>query len=149
VRRFRFRLEQLLELKAHREREALNRLAEATGHCVRLTRGIRRAEEAGREALRAQRAGLGRVDMELLGYREHYLAWLREQRRRLARELVERQKQRQEEQVRYLQASKERKVLDKLKERRAAEHRREARTEEFEVADDLSSGRAASLPGEE
>jgi hypothetical protein len=32
--------------------------------------------------------------MELLGYREHYLAWLREQRRRLARELVERQKKR-------------------------------------------------------
>ena len=149
MKRFRFRLERLLELKAHREREALNRLAEATGHCVRLARGIRQAEEAGREALRAQRASLGRVDMELLGYREHYLAWLGEQRRRLARELVERQKQRQEEQVRYLQASKERKVLDKLKERRAAEHRREARTEEFEVADDMSSGRAARLPGEE
>lgn len=149
MKRFRFRLERLLELKAHREREALNRLAEATGHCVRLARGIRQAEEAGREALRAQRAGVGRVDMELLGYREHYLAWLREQRRRLARELVERQKKRQEEQARYLQASKERKVLDKLKERRAAEHHRQARTEEFEVADDLSSGRSAYLPGEE
>jgi len=149
VRRFRFRLERLLELKAHREREALNRLAEATGHCVRLARGIRQAEEAGREALRAQRAGPGRVDMELLGYREHYLAWLRERRRRLALELVERQKQRQEEQARYLQASKERKVLDKLKERRAAEHRRESRTEEFEVADDLSSGRSAYLAGKE
>jgi flagellar FliJ protein len=149
VKRFRFRLERLLELRVHREREALNRLAEATGHCVRLARGLRQAEESGREALRAQRAGLGLVDMELLAYREHYLAWLKERRRRLARELAERQKKRQEEQARYLEASKERKVLDKLKERRAAEHHREARTEEFEVADDLSSSRFTGRPGEE
>jgi flagellar FliJ protein len=149
VKRFRFRLERLLELKAHREREALIRLAEATGHCVRLARGIREAEEAGREALRLQRAGTGQVDIELLSYRERYRAWLRERQRRLALELAERQKQRQEEQSKYLQASKERKVLDKLKERRAAEHRREARAEEFETADDQSSSRFTYRQGEE
>lgn len=149
MKRFRFRLQRLLELRAHREREALIRLAEATGHCVRLARGIREAEEAGREALRLQRAGPGQVDIELLAYRERYRAWLQDRRRRLARELAERQKQRQEEQTRYLQASKERKVLDKLKERRAAEHRREARAEEFEAADDLSSSRFTYRQGEE
>jgi flagellar FliJ protein len=149
VKRFRFRLERLLELRAHREREALFRLAEATGHCVRLARGIREAEEAGREALRAQRAAVGQVDIELLAYRERYRSWLQERRRRLARELAERQKQRQEEQAKYLQASKERKVLDKLKERRAAEHHREALAEEFGVADDLSSDRFTRRPGEE
>lgn len=149
MKRFRFRLERLLELRAHREREALMRLAEVTGHCVRLARGMREAEEAAREALRRQRAGLGLVDIELLAYRERYRAWLRDRQRRLARELAERQKQRQEEQARYLQASKERKVLDKLKERRAAEHRRDARAEEFEEADDLSSSRFTNRQVEE
>jgi flagellar FliJ protein len=149
VKRFRFRLERLLELRAHREREALMRLAEVTGHCTRLSRDIRQAEQAGREALRQQRAGSGLVDIELLAYRERYRAWLQERKRRLAVELAERQKQRQEEQAKYLEASKKRKVLDKLKERKAAEHRREARTEEFETADDQSSSRFTHRPGEE
>jgi flagellar FliJ protein len=141
MRRFRFRLERLLELRARREREALYRLAEATGHCVRLARRI---QELGRErgaAYRSVPAATGGldIDMGLFAYRERYLAWLAASRRRLSQELERRESQRQQVQARYLEAAKEHKVLEKLKERREAEHRRASRIEEFNVQDDAAA----------
>jgi len=139
VKRFRFRLERLLELRAHREQEALYRLAEATGHCVRLARRI---QELGLErgaAYRSAPGEAGSLDLGLFAYRERYLAWLEATRRRLAEELAGREKKRLEVQARYLEAAREHKVLEKLKERRVAEHRRQARIEEFNVLDDVAA----------
>jgi len=141
VKRFRFRLERLLELRAHREQEALYRLAEATGHCVRLARRIQELAAQRGPAYRSapgQTAGLD-IDLGLFAYRERYLAWLEASRRRLSEELAGREKQRLEVQARYLEAAREHKVLEKLRERRAAEHRRQARIEEFNVLDDVAA----------
>jgi flagellar FliJ protein len=139
VRRFRFRLERLLELRARKEREALFRLAEATGHCVRLARRIQELGQERGAAYRSVPGGTGVLDLGLFAYRERYLAWLAASRRRLAEELERREKQRQEVQARYLEAAKEHKVLEKLKERREAEHRRLSRIEEFNVQDDVAA----------
>jgi len=139
VKRFRFRLERLLELRAHRERQALYRLAEAAGHCVRLARRLQETESERGAAYRSAPAAAGALDLSLFAYRERYLAWLEATRRRLREELARREKERLEVQARYLEASRERKVLEKLKERRAAEHRREARAEEFNVQDDVAA----------
>jgi flagellar FliJ protein len=139
VKRFRFRLERLLELRAHREREALYRLAEATGHCVRLARRIQETVSLRGPAFRSAPGGAGTLDLGLFAYRERYLAWLEATRRRLSEELARREKQRLEVQASYLQAAREHKVLEKLKERRAAEHRRQARIEEFNVLDDVAA----------
>ena len=139
MKRFRFRLERLLELRAHRERQALYRLAEAAGHCVRLARRLQETESERGAAYRSAPAAAGALDLSLFAYRERYLAWLEATRRRLSEELARREKERLEVQARYLEASRERKVLEKLKERRAAEHRREARAEEFNVQDDVAA----------
>jgi flagellar FliJ protein len=139
VRRFRFRLERLLELRAHREQEALYRLAEATGHCVRLARRIQELGQERGAAYRSVPGQAGSLDLGLFAYRERYLAWLEASRRRLKSELAARESQRLEVQARYLQAAREHKVLVKLKERRAAEHRRLARIEEFNVLDDVAA----------
>lgn len=139
MKRFRFRLERLLELRAYREREALYRLAEATGHCVRLARRIQETESQRGPAFRSVPGGAGALDLGLFAYRERYLAWLEATRRRLSEELARREKQRLEVQARYLEAAREHKVLEKLKERRAAEHRRQARIEEYNVLDDVAA----------
>jgi flagellar FliJ protein len=139
VRRFRFRLERLLELRAHREQEALYRLAEATGHCVRLARRIQELGQERGAAYRSAPGQAGSLDLGLFAYRERYLAWLEASRRRLKAELAARESQRLEVQARYLQAAREHKVLVKLKERRAAEHRRLARIEEFNVLDEVAA----------
>jgi flagellar FliJ protein len=139
VKRFRFRLERLLELRAHREQEALYRLAEATGHCVRLARRIQELGQERGAAYRSAPGEVGSLDLGLFAYRERYLAWLEASRRRMSEELVSREKKRLEVQARYLEAVREHKVLEKLKERRAAEHRRQARIEEFNVLDDVAA----------
>ena len=139
MKRFRFRLERLLELRTHREAQALYRLAEAAGHCVRLARRLQETKSERGAAYRSAPAAAGALDLGLFAYRERYLAWLEATRRRLSEELARREKERLEVQARYLEASRERKVLEKLKERRAAEHRREARAEEFNVQDDVAA----------
>ena len=139
MRRFRFRLERLLELRARREQEALYRLAEAAGHCVRLARRIQELGQERGAAYRSVPGQTGSLDLGLFAYRERYLAWLESSRRRLKAELAARESQRLEVQARYLEAAREHKVLAKLKERRAAEHRRLARIEEYNVLDDVAA----------
>lgn len=139
MKRFHFRLERLLELRAYREREWLAKLAEATGRCVKLGRRIRENASQAREAFKSPYLSQQVVDLQLLAYREHYLTWLEAQRRRLEQELAERQSQRREVQKKYLEVSKERKVLEKLKERRAADYYAQSRAEEFKLMDESSS----------
>ena len=43
----------------------------------------------------------------------------------------------------FIEASREKKVIEKLKEKRLAEHRKAAAAEELKVLDDISSGSAA------
>lgn len=147
MKRFRFRLERLLELREHREHDALLRLAEATGHCVRLNRGLRELAERRLEAFDSPFTAGREVDLGLFTYRERYLAWLEARKRRLSEELAAREKTRREVQAKYLEASKERKVLTKLKERRAAEHRLESRREELKAQDEITTSRFGRREG--
>jgi flagellar FliJ protein len=108
---------------------------------VRLNRRLREVASRRQEAFGSPFRAGGGVDLGLFAYRERYLAWLEAQKRRLAEELAAREKTRREVQAKYLEASKERKVLTKLKERRAAEHHRDTRREEFKVQDDITGSR--------
>ena len=139
MKRFRFRLERLLELRAHREREWLLRLAEAAGHCVRVSRGLEQNRSAVDSAFDTGLGAGAKVDLALLGYREQYLNRLGVERHRLEEELRQRLARKAEVQQKYLEVSRDRKVLDKLKEHKASEFRREQSREEFKTMDDLSS----------
>ncbi|MBN1836235.1 MAG: flagellar export protein FliJ [Spirochaetales bacterium] len=141
MKRFRFRLEPLLRLRAHREQEWLNKLAEAAGHCVRVNRNLRENSSAASEAFQTDFRKERRVDLSLLMYREQYLARLGIERRRLEEELRERMARKEEVQQKYLEVSRDRKILDKLKERRGQEFYRDQKTEEFKAMDDISSSR--------
>jgi flagellar FliJ protein len=139
LRRFQFRLESLLELRTHREREWLAKLAEAAGQCSRLVRHIHDNAEATSGAFRAGPAGPGPLDLRLMYYREHYLVRLSAEKRALQASLRESLRRKDEVQKKYLEVSRDKKVLDKLKERRQGEHYRRERIEEFKVQDDLNS----------
>jgi flagellar FliJ protein len=141
VKRFRFRLERLLELRAHREREWLNKLAEAAGHCVRVKRSLNENASAADAAFGTAFRGETRVDLSLLMYREQYLTRLGVERRHLEEELQQRLVRKEEVQKKYLEVSRDRKVLDKLKERREREFYQEQKREEFKAMDDISSSR--------
>jgi flagellar FliJ protein len=145
VRRFRFNLEKLLELRAFHERRAELVLAEKAGRCAVL--------EARLAELASSRARTSREmfapGRDLADYRASELYMLRLDRERdstiaeLALAEVEREAARRE----YVEKRMAREVMDKLKERRQAEYYRLANREETKSLDDLARRRPAPAQG--
>jgi flagellar protein FliJ len=138
---FQFKLERILAIRKHREREWEIRLAQATGECVQLRRDIESRVMHKAEALR-------RMGLEHLGAGEMleshlYMARLDQEAERKSAELVVCERERERIQGHYLEASKDRKVLDKLREKRSGGYLKEQRTEEIKELDDINTGRAA------
>ena len=143
MRRFQFRLERFLELRRWKEREWELKLARAQGECLLLENRIRQiGEEIGASRL-AQFSDGRRVDVEAMARRELYVQRLAVERERAQVTLVEKRREMEKVRAGYLEASRDRKVLDKLKERRSVEYYDRQLDEEYKAADDLSSSAAA------
>ena len=78
--------------------------------------------------------------------RELYVQRLAAERERKTVELAVRTREMEEVRARYLEAARDRKVLDKLKERRAGEYYERQRDEEYKTIDDLNT--AARVRGQ-
>jgi flagellar protein FliJ len=139
VKRFQFRLEQLLNLRKHQEREWELKLADITGKCLLLENGIRACERNILASLDDRRSEGGALDIQSFMTHELYTARLRQEIKAHRAELEIRHRERAEIQLGYLEAAKKRKVLDKLKERRAAEYYLVAKREEFNTADEVNN----------
>ncbi len=139
--RFRFRLERFLDIKRYRERQAELALAAATARCLQLQN--RMADARARMARElVERAAPARLDLEEWKASEVYRRHLADIYEASARDLVVREKERRAAQKVYLDASRERKVLDKLRERRERDYYGEAKRREARTLDDVSqSGR--------
>ncbi|HTO24038.1 MAG TPA: flagellar export protein FliJ [Spirochaetia bacterium] len=143
MRRFQFRLERFLELRRWKEREWELKLARAQGECLLLENRIRQiGEEIGASRL-AQFSDGRRVDVEAMARRELYVQRLAVERERAQVTLVEKRREMEKVRVGYLEASRDRKVLDKLKERRSEEYYDRQLDEEYKAVDDLASSAAA------
>jgi flagellar FliJ protein len=143
MRRFQFRLDRFLELRRWKEREWELVLARVQGECLLLEQRI---EEIGREVGTIRLAGYvtGKViDVEFMALRELFVQRLAVERERTREKLTERRKELERVRARYLEASRDRKVLDKLKERRAAEYYEHQVDEEFKTIDDMNNSRQA------
>jgi len=147
MRRFQFRLERFLELRRWKEREWELKLARAQGECLLLENRIRQiGEEIGASRL-AQFSDGRRVDVEAMARRELYVQRLAVERERAQVTLVEKRREMEKVRAGYLEASRDRKVLDKLKERRSEEYYDRQLDEEYKAVDDLASS-AAARPAE-
>jgi flagellar FliJ protein len=139
MRRFRFNLEKLLEVRAFHERRAELVLAEKAGRCALL--------EARLEELAESRRRTGREmfspGRSLHDYRaaELYLVRLDRDRDRAIEELAVAELEREEARADYVEKRKSREAIDKLKERRQAEYYRLAEREETKVLDDMARRR--------
>ena len=146
MRRFQFRLERFLDLRRWKEREWEIALAKILGECLLLENRITEiGAEIGSSRLSVFTDG-ARVDVQAMARRELYVQRLLRERERARATLEEKRKEMEKVRARYLEAAKERKVLDKLKERRAGDYYDHQRGEEFKTVDDLNSA-AAVLRG--
>ena len=148
MKEFRFNLERILALRRYTEREWEIRLAEATRPCIELSGRIREAVRQRSEEL--ERRFSGGLSSENLVASHLYTSRLEQEteRHRIALERAE--EERIGVQQKYLDAQRNRKVLDKVKERQADDYRilriREEVAENDEIGATLSS--PARLKGE-
>ena len=138
MKRFRFRLEELLRIRRYYERTWEIKLAEASGHCVRLE-GLLRELEA--ERLENTSCSVGGLiyDIAELHVRNEYLRRIDSETRTAKSELERRIKERDEINRQYLIASKNRKILEKLEERKAGEYYKIQLKEEGKALDEIGS----------
>ncbi|HET6487466.1 MAG TPA: flagellar export protein FliJ [Spirochaetia bacterium] len=138
MRRFQFRLERFLDLKRWKERECEIALARVLGECLLLERRIAEIGTLIGDSLVPAGVRGSAIDVIALAQREHYVQRLAVERQRARTTLEQKRKELQAARDKYLQASKERRVLDKLKERRSAEYYDHARDEEFKGIDEMN-----------
>ncbi len=138
MKRFRFDLEKLRELRAYREREKEIELARAMAEAADIQRGIEaliRERIATAEARFAPGRSVGEIRSSDL-----YIQRLDRRREDLVQTAAKAELKVEQARSAYLEAAKDHKVLEKLKEKRKNEHRKASLLEEVKTLDDLSGG---------
>lgn len=137
MKKFQFRLEPVLKIRKHKEREWELKLAEITSRCLSLRIQIEARKEAIRDSFHTQ----GPLDIVLLSAGEAYRGRLSREIGIISEELELLEEEREKVRVAYSKASMDRKVLDKLSERKSREYYTEQFREEIKNLDDLTGGR--------
>jgi flagellar FliJ protein len=138
-------LDRLLELRRYREREWELKLATITGRCLLIDQRIQQNRHNIVQTIRGRQMSVGRLDLNSLFTCELYMSRMDQEIGSLERELELRETERDEVNQRYLEVSRDRKVLEKLRDKREADYYRDQKREEFKIADDITTGRSARV----
>jgi flagellar FliJ protein len=134
---FSFTLEKVLELRKYREQEAKIELGRAIGVLSDLENQILRLGEERSRAAQAQFSPQNSA-AQIQQY-AFYLLRLDNTKEQLLKDAALAEQKVEEARENYLDASRERKVLDKVKEKRQKEYRKAALGEETKTLDDINS----------
>jgi flagellar FliJ protein len=148
MKRYKFRLERLLQLRRYVERRWEMKLAEITGECVRLEKHIRGLQREKDSYAGFAEGGAAYSVNEIL-VRETFRSRIDLEMEKASGELESARKKREEVNASYLAASRARKILDKLKERKAEEYYGELRREEAKIMNETAMFQAAGRKGGE
>ncbi len=137
MRRFKFNLQALLDLRQNEEQRVQSKLAKATQTLVGQER--EKQNQLGRMAANAVTLGAAKeMDIRLLKIAEAMNTGVRSNVKKLDRKIEESQRVVGGIQTELTQASVKKKVIEKLKERREAGHYAEMRRIEDEEMDDVN-----------
>jgi flagellar protein FliJ len=151
VKRFRFNLEKVLELRQYREVEAKNELGRAISILTAIENNIKQNALIHSQAVQQRFTGLANTDngsdpvagMATGTAASSMLAWdtyilrLEQEAERLMEEAARAEMVVEEKRNFYLEASRELKVMEKLKEKREKEYRKEFFAAETRELDDM------------
>lgn len=144
MKKFHFSMERLLQLRKHREKEWEIKLGKAVGSSTKIRQAIDDREQRHLEVL-GEREGL---TMEAFKTVELYMERMRQEAAKLKKELKDAEARRLKIQASYLEASREREVLEKLKERKKKKHAREESRKEFDILDEANAAAPRRQLGE-
>jgi flagellar FliJ protein len=134
MKRFHFSLEKVLELRKYREQETKIELGRAIGDLSEIENRIM-AAAAERVRAAAGRFSSGNDALEIISC-DNYIRRLDQERDKLLEDAARAELVVEEKRELFLEASRDRKVIDKLKEKKEAEYRREMLAEETREMDD-------------
>jgi flagellar FliJ protein len=136
MKRFHFDLEKILEIRAYREKEAETALGRAVGALTALEQEIKSAAVSRSQAASRRFASGNGIN----GIRQYelYIQRLDAERDRLFKEAAEAELKVEAARQVFLEASRDRKVLDKLREKRRREYRDALLAEETGTLDDIA-----------
>ena len=140
MKRFFFNLEKILSLRKHREHETEIELGKAIGVLSGIEQNIQYVAE---ERFRAGESYSG-ISSMLRSY-ILYTDRLDRQKVKLMKEAAKAEQKVEEAREIYIEASRDRKVLDKVKEKREGEYRKFILAEETKTLDDQTAGRQRKL----
>lgn len=136
MRRYDFPLEKLLELRSHKEREAAFKLAEVTGRYVSAENEISDLEKRMRHIF-SDRYKNG-IDINMLINDEIRISGIKNRTAVLKKKLEEIKKEREKIRLDYVEALKNKKVMEKLKEKKRSEFMKEELRKEYKEAEDIA-----------
>ena len=138
MKRFVFTLERALDLRAHREREAEIALGRAVAAQMEIENRLKTLAHEQVDARGKRFMPENTVD-DMRAW-DRYLTRLLQQEEELLAEAARAEMETAAARAAYIEASRERKVLDKLKEKQLKAYRKEYLAEEVKMLDDVSSG---------
>lgn len=141
MKRFRFNLDKLLELRQYYEREAELALARAMVELQSIQERLEKLAEERSEAA-AERFRPGRSVAQIQAT-DLYILRLDKTKEVLLEAAAKAELVVAEKRQAYIEASRDRKVLDKLREKRLKEYKYQLSLEEIKTVDDISSGSRA------
>jgi flagellar FliJ protein len=143
MKRFHFALQRVLELREHAEQEAKIALGRAVGELTLIEQRIASmAEERSRAA--GERFAPGNSFADIQNY-ERYITRLDQTRDRLLMDAARAELVVAEKRDAFMEASRERKILDKLKDRRRGDYKKYAQAEEYKEADESARRNTGGL----
>ncbi|MDR0474023.1 MAG: flagellar export protein FliJ [Treponema sp.] len=138
MKKFSFNMEKVLKLRKHHENETKMELGRAVGILSAIEGNIQAiAEERVRVA--ANQFLPGNNARDILQY-SLYITRLDNTKEKLQSDAAAAELKVEEARGIYIEASRERKILDKLKEKQESEYRREFYSEETKLLDDIAAG---------
>ncbi|MCL2191121.1 MAG: flagellar export protein FliJ [Treponema sp.] len=141
MKRFRFNLEKVLELRQYREEEAKIELGKAIGVLTEIENKIKQNAAAQLNAGRERFSGIavtggGSGAVSMFAW-DGYIQRLEQEAERLMEEAARAQLVVEEKRNLYIEASRQLKVMEKLKEKREGEYRKEMFAVQTRELDDL------------
>lgn len=138
MKKFRFRLEALLKLREHSEREKQKELAGAVKQVVAQTRTLHQIHDRNRETIEGKRERLaGSVSVAEMQLYSRYQHRLRRDTIGATEFLRALKKTEAEKRQELLEATRRKKIYEKLKERRSRQHYGEIEHEATKEADEI------------
>jgi len=140
VKRFKFNLEKVLELRQYNEQEAKNELGHAISILNTIENNIKQNALLHSSAAQERFTGIGSANstgaVSMLMW-DNYILRLEQEAQRLMEEAARAELVVEEKRALYLEASRELKVMEKLKEKREQEYRKEVLAAETRERDDM------------